>query len=217
MKPCLSAAFVGRLQRLLAETPFAPPAAPASRCRHGGSACQCQISSILWTREAPRRLPAHVKSRERPLGDRAVARSVFELRLAGCASCALFIAIISKNTRDRDEGYFRLESKLAVDRCHLMAADRTFLLPVVIDETRDDHGRVPERFREVQWTRLPGGETPPAFVERVRRLLAPTNPQAPAPRHEAPYSPSAATPPARALASASWSKRGPPSSPQSCS
>jgi hypothetical protein len=25
---------------------------------------------------------------------------------------------------------------------------------------RDDDERVPERFREVQWTRLPGGETP---------------------------------------------------------
>src|SRR6185437_15920590 len=73
---------------------------------------------------------------------------------------------------DRDEGYFRLEWKLAVDRCHLMAADRTFLLPVVIDATRDDDERVPERFREFQWTRLPAGETPPAFVERVQHLLS---------------------------------------------
>jgi TolB-like protein/Tfp pilus assembly protein PilF len=87
-------------------------------------------------------------------------------------SCALFIPVISKNTHDRDEGYFRLEWKLAVDRCHLMAADRTFLLPVVIDGTRDDDERVPDRFREVQWTRLPGGEAPPAFVERVQHLLS---------------------------------------------
>jgi TolB-like protein/Flp pilus assembly protein TadD len=87
-------------------------------------------------------------------------------------TCALFLPIISRNTHDRDEGYFRLEWKLAVDRCHLMAADRAFLLPVVIDDTRDDDERVPERFREVQWTRLPGGATPPAFVERVRRLLS---------------------------------------------
>ncbi len=86
-------------------------------------------------------------------------------------TCALFIPIISHTTHDRREGYFRLEWKLAVDRCHLMDADMAFLLPVVIDDTRDDDGRVPERFREVQWTRLPGGTTPPAFVERVRRLL----------------------------------------------
>jgi TolB-like protein/Tfp pilus assembly protein PilF len=88
-------------------------------------------------------------------------------------TCALFVPVISKNTHDRDEGYFRLEWKLAVDRCHLMAADKAFLFPVVIDDTPKDDERAPERFREVQWTRLPAGETSPAFVERVRRLLSP--------------------------------------------
>jgi TolB-like protein/Flp pilus assembly protein TadD len=87
-------------------------------------------------------------------------------------TCALFLPVISHTTHDRREGYFRLEWKLAVDRCHLMDADLAFLLPVVIDDTRDDDERVPERFREVQWTRLPGGVTPAAFVERVRRLLS---------------------------------------------
>src|SRR3974377_87893 len=46
--------------------------------------------------------------------------------------CALFVPIISKNTHDRAEGYFRFEWKLAVDRCHLMAADKAFLVPVVV-------------------------------------------------------------------------------------
>ena len=87
-------------------------------------------------------------------------------------TCALFIPIISQNTHARVEGYFRLEWKLAVDRSHLISADQAFLLPVVIDDTRDDDERVPERFREVQWTRLSGGVTPAAFVERVRRLLS---------------------------------------------
>jgi TolB-like protein/Tfp pilus assembly protein PilF len=95
--------------------------------------------------------------------DRSIRRQI--------KTCALFIPIVSRSTHDRDEGYFRLEWKLAVDRCHLMAADKAFLLPVVIDNTRDDDDRVPERFREVQWTRLPDGATPAAFVERVRRLL----------------------------------------------
>ena len=87
-------------------------------------------------------------------------------------TCALFIPVISHTTHDRVEGYFRLEWKLGIDRSHLISADRAFLLPVVIDDTRDDDERVPERFREVQWTRLPGGVTPAAFVERVRRLLS---------------------------------------------
>ncbi len=87
-------------------------------------------------------------------------------------TCALFLPVISHTTHDRREGYFRLEWKLAIDRCHLMDAEMAFLLPVVIDDTRDDDERVPERFREVQWTRLPGGVTPAAFVERVWRLLS---------------------------------------------
>jgi len=86
-------------------------------------------------------------------------------------TCELFIPIISQNSHARTEGYFRLEWKLAVDRSHLISADKAFLLPVVIDDTRDDEERVPERFREVQWTRVPGGVTPAAFVERVQRLL----------------------------------------------
>jgi TolB-like protein len=94
-------------------------------------------------------------------------------------TCALFLPVISHTTHDRREGYFRLEWKLAVDRCHLMDADMAFLLPVVIDDTRDDDERVPERFREVQWTRLPGGVTPAPFVERVRRLLSGESAQEP--------------------------------------
>ena len=52
-----------------------------------------------------------------------------------------------------------------------MAHDAAFLLPVVIDETREADARVPEEFFRAQWTRLPGGETPPAFARRVRQLL----------------------------------------------
>jgi TolB-like protein len=88
-------------------------------------------------------------------------------------TCALFIAVVSRHTHERAEGYFRLEWKLAVDRSHLIMANKAFLLPVVIDDTRDDDENVPDKFREVQWTRLPGGETPRAFVERVERLLSP--------------------------------------------
>jgi TolB-like protein/cytochrome c-type biogenesis protein CcmH/NrfG len=87
-------------------------------------------------------------------------------------TCALFIPIVSRHTHERAEGYFRLEWKLAVDRSHLIMANKAFLLPVVIDDTGNDDEHVPEKFREVQWTQLPNGETPAAFVERVERLLS---------------------------------------------
>jgi TolB-like protein/tetratricopeptide (TPR) repeat protein len=88
-------------------------------------------------------------------------------------ACALFIPIISRYTHTRDEGYFRLEWKLAVDRSHLMVAGRPFLLPVAIDDISDQDEKVPDRFRDVQWTRLPDGKGAEVFVERVRRLLSP--------------------------------------------
>ncbi len=86
--------------------------------------------------------------------------------------CALFVPVISGNTNARSEGYFRLEWKLGIDRSHLMADDQAFLLPVVIDDIPEAKARVPGRFRERQWARLVGGETPAAFVELVKRLLS---------------------------------------------
>src|SRR5438045_2430870 len=86
--------------------------------------------------------------------------------------CALFMPVISATTNARSEGYFRLEWKLAIDRSHLMADDQAFLLPVVIDDTAEAMARVPDRFRERQWSRLVGGQTPAAFAERVKLLLA---------------------------------------------
>src|SRR2546430_16444778 len=83
--------------------------------------------------------------------------------------CALFVPVISAKTQAREEGYFRREWNLAVSRTLDMADDKTFLLPVVIDATIDVHARVPEKFRDVQWTHLPAGEGSGVFVERVHR------------------------------------------------
>ena len=92
--------------------------------------------------------------------------------------CRLFVPIISTQTDVRREGYFRREWKLAVDRTHDMSERVPFLVPIVIDDTSEPNADVPDRFREVQWTRLPEGETPAAFVERIRRLLSGEAPHA---------------------------------------
>jgi TolB-like protein/tetratricopeptide (TPR) repeat protein len=116
-------------------------------------------------------------------------------------ACALFVPIISHNTHDRVEGYFRLEWKLGVDRSHLISSDHAFLLPVVIDDTREDDERVPDRFREVQWTRLPGGLQSQAFVERVSRL---TGEQAHVSTGSEPVAASAPAPPGARKAALPW-------------
>jgi TolB-like protein len=94
--------------------------------------------------------------------------------------CALFIPIISAHSQARTEGYFRLEWHLADQRKLLMTKSRPFLVPVCIDGTAEANAEVPDSFAAVQWTRLAAGETPPAFVERVVRLLSPEPPHAPA-------------------------------------
>jgi TolB-like protein len=85
--------------------------------------------------------------------------------------CALFVPIISAHTQARPEGYFRLEWKLAVDRSHLMAAERAFLVPVVVDATTEPAALVPAPFRAVQWTRIEPDKVRAAFVDRIAALL----------------------------------------------
>jgi len=111
--------------------------------------------------------------------------------------CRLFIPLISVNTEHRDEGYFRREWALAVDRTRDMAEKKTFLVPVVIDGTHQRDASVPEKFRHVQWSRLPDGHPAQDFVARIAALLD---------REHVPMSPAtvnlrgaeaAATPPAR--------------------
>jgi tetratricopeptide (TPR) repeat protein len=98
------------------------------------------------------------------------------------ALCALFVPVISANTQARREGYFRIEWRLAAQRTHAMSDDTTFLLPVVIDDTRDAEAKVPVEFKAVQWTRLRpamrdyGGQARDdasvvAFCARVKKLL----------------------------------------------
>ena len=117
--------------------------------------------------------------------------------------CALFVPIVSQHTQERLEGYFRHEWKLAIERTHHMAEQKPFLVPVVVDGTRDQEAFVPDAFRAVQWTRLPDGDTPPAFVERIRRLLSP----------EAAHASAEARPPAAAVPHAAAAPRQPASSP----
>ena len=107
------------------------------------------------------------------LWDEKIRREIHE--------CALFIPVISANTASRHEGYFRFEWDLADQRCHMMARSRVFVVPVCLDATTETAADVPESFRRAQWTRLPAGETPPAFVERVRRLLSAEASAAPRP------------------------------------
>jgi TolB-like protein/Flp pilus assembly protein TadD len=84
--------------------------------------------------------------------------------------CLLFIPIISSSTQARHEGYFRIEWDLAAERARGIASGVPFILPVVIDHTAQAEALVPDRFKSVQWTSLPGGVVTADYLARFLKL-----------------------------------------------
>jgi hypothetical protein len=80
--------------------------------------------------------------------------------------------VVSAATQGRVEGYFRREWSYAVDRARNIADGAVFILPVCIDEVTEADALVPERFKAVHFTRLPGGAPTPEFVQRLQSLFS---------------------------------------------
>ena len=97
--------------------------------------------------------------------DRKIQRNI--------ARCSFFIPVVSAATERRDEGYFRREWNYAIDRARNIADGALFILPVTIDDTRGGEAQVPDKFKAVHFTALPGGAVTPEFAERLAALLAP--------------------------------------------
>ena len=95
-------------------------------------------------------------------------------------TCTYFMPVISATTEVRSEGYFRREWRFAVERTLDLADDVLFLVPVVIDHTRDHGTRVPEKFFSVQWLRIPDGVATNALRELAGKLAQ----GKPGPAHE---------------------------------
>ena len=53
----------------------------------------------------------------------------------------------------------------------MIARNKAFIVPACLDQTPESGADVPESFQRVQWTRLPDGNTPPAFTARIAALL----------------------------------------------
>ena len=95
--------------------------------------------------------------------DRKIQRNI--------ARCAYFVAVVSTTTQDRHEGYFRREWSYALDRARNMADGALFLLPVTIDATTAGEALVPDRFKTVHFTHLPGGEVSDEFARRLQDCM----------------------------------------------
>lgn len=86
--------------------------------------------------------------------------------------CALFVPLISANTEERREGYFRKEWRWAAERAEGIAEGEAFILPVVVDDTPvNDALKVPDAYLAAQTTKLPGGASTPEFEGKVARVI----------------------------------------------
>jgi len=89
---------------------------------------------------------------------------------ANIGRCGYFVPVISATTQRRLEAYFRREWSYAVDRARNIADGAVFILPVCIDDTPEAEALVPEKFRALHISRLPGGEPSAEFVRRLQEL-----------------------------------------------
>ena len=96
--------------------------------------------------------------------DRKIRRNI--------ARCSYFVPVISATTERRLEGYFRREWSYALDRARNIADDALFILPVCIDDTNAATAHVPDKFKALHVTRLPGGEVTPEFARHLQDFLS---------------------------------------------
>ena len=95
--------------------------------------------------------------------DRKIQRNI--------ARCSYFIPVISATTQRRLEGYFRREWSYAMDRVRNMADGALFILPVTIDGTNANDALVPDKFKALHFSQLPGGVVPAEFAQRLADFM----------------------------------------------
>ena len=95
--------------------------------------------------------------------DRKIQRNILR--------CSYFIPVVSANTQRRLEGYFRREWSYAMDRVRNMADGALFILPVSVDATTAAEALVPDKFKALHFTHLPGGEVSTEFAARLTDFM----------------------------------------------
>jgi len=95
--------------------------------------------------------------------DRKIQRNI--------ARCSYFIPVVSATTQRRLEGYFRREWSYAMDRVRNMADGALFILPVSIDATSAAEALVPDKFKALHFSQLPGGAVTAEFAQRLSDFM----------------------------------------------
>ena len=104
--------------------------------------------------------------------DRLEVGDDYDRKIRGnIARCSYFIPVVSATTQRRLEGYFRREWSYAMDRARNMADGALFILPVSIDATSAAEALVPDKFKALHFTQLPGGQVSVEFAGRLADFM----------------------------------------------
>ena len=104
--------------------------------------------------------------------DRLEAGDDYDRKIrSNIARCSYFIPVVSATTQRRLEGYFRREWSYAIDRARNMADGALFILPVSIDATTAAEALVPDKFKALHFTQLPGGQVSREFAQRLEDFM----------------------------------------------
>ena len=74
---------------------------------------------------------------------------------------------MSAKTEGRVEGYLRSGWSDASDRGRNMADGALFILPVTVAGTAAIDALVPDKFKALHFSQLPGGQVPTEFAQRL--------------------------------------------------
>lgn len=91
----------------------------------------------------------------------------------GLEQCSLFLPVISRQSLSEENRrrYFWREWNAADDLAGGMAPDETYILPVVIDDTRIDRAVLHDSFKRAQGKSLPDGKVTPDAAELLVQLV----------------------------------------------
>lgn len=87
--------------------------------------------------------------------------------------CTFFIPLISRNTENASESYFRQEWALAIERLRKQTgSSRRFVVPLVIDDLKTSAlTSVPSEFTKLTIQSAPGGQVPEDLLDRLVKEL----------------------------------------------
>jgi hypothetical protein len=90
-------------------------------------------------------------------------------------NCSYFLPVLSRNTETRFEGYFRREWNCATNRAKGIDPNLAFIIPVVVDDTRQ-FVHVPDDFLRLHLAQLPEGRVTAEFKDRMQKLCGTPKP-----------------------------------------